>query len=101
MNQTFVLHLIVFTCILCIIQSSSISSLIESKGHGVIRHVDGVEFDSISRGTLLQILSAFDENIKSRMGGKKIPLFKAEFANNKHTYPFIYPHFFNKKEIWM
>ncbi|VVD04076.1 unnamed protein product [Leptidea sinapis] len=73
---------------------------IKIHSENIIKHVDGVEFDKISRGTLLQILSAFEDNIKSSTKwAKEKPLFKAKFSNNKHTYPHLYPPSLIKKLV--
>ncbi|CAH0728967.1 unnamed protein product, partial [Brenthis ino] len=61
------------------------------KDKPAVRRAHGIEFDSISRSTLLQVLAAFEENIKNRLGTNAKPYFVAEFANNKYTRPFIYP----------
>ncbi|XP_028162373.1 uncharacterized protein LOC114354278 [Ostrinia furnacalis] len=52
---------------------------------------EGIEFNAISRGTLLKLLNAMEENIHGRVRGGKRAVFTAQFANNKHTRKFVYP----------
>lgn len=68
-------------------------------GKKSVRQGDGIEFDSISRGTLLQILAAFEENIQNRMGKEARPIFTADFVNNRYTRPFIYPKIIKTSKI--
>lgn len=60
-------------------------------GNNPTREADGIEFDSISRSSLLQILSAFEEYVHSQVGKNEKTIFTADFANNKYTRPYVYP----------
>ncbi|XP_049866495.1 uncharacterized protein LOC126367126 [Pectinophora gossypiella] len=52
----------------------------------------GVELTGISRGTLLKVLSAFEEDINVRLKYRPVkPLFQAQFLNIRHSKPHIYP----------
>lgn len=62
------------------------------------KSVQGIEFTDISRGTLLKIMAAFEEYFHSQLMRKKKkmkPVFDATFINNMHTYPFVYPQFYD------
>lgn len=53
---------------------------------------EGVEFKDISRATLLKLLAGFEEKLIYKARAMKTkPVFTAQFANNQHTFPFIYP----------
>ncbi|KPJ01581.1 hypothetical protein RR46_08618 [Papilio xuthus] len=66
-----------------------------------VKQTDGIEFSNISRSTLLQILSAIEEETRSNPpAAKQTPVFTAQFANNKYTRPFIYP-FIHTRDLYM
>ncbi|KAL0891908.1 hypothetical protein ABMA27_015156 [Loxostege sticticalis] len=61
---------------------------------GYVHRADGIEFDAVSRGTLLKLLNAVEEQIWNQVRGRRASV-KAEFANNKYTQRFIYPEAIN------
>ncbi|CAH2075526.1 unnamed protein product, partial [Iphiclides podalirius] len=80
-------------CVLCVgWTDATLDEIFTSKSDTkVIKQAAGIEFSNISRSTLLQILSAIEEEMHLReLMKKSIPMITAQFANNKYTRPFIY-----------
>ncbi|KPJ18370.1 Facilitated trehalose transporter Tret1 [Papilio machaon] len=78
-----------------------VHSWIPVANKSTVKQTDGIEFSNISRSTLLQILSAIEEETRGNSPTiKQAPVFTAQFANNKYTRPFIYP-FIHTRDLYM
>ncbi|XP_073952026.1 uncharacterized protein [Choristoneura fumiferana] len=90
----------VFTWTWIIVHASIYADVRSNRERKKPQIVEGMEFDKISRSTLLKMLATFEESVNTRLAPYKLrPQFVAQFANNKYTRPFIYPHVFKKSKI--
>ncbi|KAJ8731795.1 hypothetical protein PYW08_014525 [Mythimna loreyi] len=85
------MKLILLLCYLIFICAAFVSKKDSKKN----KLTDGMEFDKISRSSLLKILAAFEDNLHKKLKRKNLkPVFTARFANNRFTKRYIYPNVF-------